>query len=150
MSQESNNTFGKEPISSSQRYSEIVYEPMTQTLSLDFPTEIETVKFWDLHETVLEVKSLLEEINMKMMEQIRRFKLIMERLEIEDNPTDEPLEITEVDDDQAREMIIEYMREHQEAWPQDISRDLKLDFAQVMCITRALLDEGVLGADDSE
>lgn len=52
--------------------------------------------------------------------------------------------VQDVDDEIAREMIIEYMKGHERAWPEDISRYLRLDFAQVMRITRKLLDEGVL------
>lgn len=43
------------------------------------------------------------------------------------------------------ERIIEYMKEHEKAWPQDISLALKIAFSEVMNITRRLTEEGVLG-----
>ncbi len=98
----------------------------------------------------------MERIEKMMAEQTEIVKKIAEQLTIltntghtghEDQDTEDMLD---VEDEQAREMIIEYMREHQEAWPQDISRDLRLDFAQVMRITRTLVSEGVLRADGPE
>lgn len=41
--------------------------------------------------------------------------------------------------------VAEYMRVHEKAWPQDISLALKIDFGEVMEITKHLLDEGLLG-----
>lgn len=56
----------------------------------------------------------------------------------------------DVSDEEAQEMILKYMKTHERAWPQDISLALKLDFGQVMRVTRELLKEGVIADSDSE
>ena len=53
-------------------------------------------------------------------------------------------DVLEVDDETAMELILEFMETHERAWPQDISLALRLDFGQVMRITRNLLKEGTL------
>lgn len=41
--------------------------------------------------------------------------------------------------------VADYMAENEKAWPQDISLALKIEFGEVMAITKYLLDEGLLG-----
>ena len=48
------------------------------------------------------------------------------------------------------ERIIKYMKEHERVDPVDISADLKIEFAEVMKITRQLVEEGVLGVIEEE
>ncbi len=64
------------------------------------------------------------------------------------NPKQARLVCLDVSDEEARAMIVEFMKEHNMAWPQDISFQLRLDFGQVMRITRRLLDEGLLDHPD--
>lgn len=41
--------------------------------------------------------------------------------------------------------IVEYLKEHERAHPEDISGDLEIEFGEVMKITTQLVKEGVLG-----
>ncbi|MHA1137255.1 MAG: hypothetical protein ACTSSE_12285 [Candidatus Thorarchaeota archaeon] len=63
---------------------------------------------------------------------------------IDSNPKQTELDCQNVSDDEARIMIVEYMKKRGQAWPQDISLKLQLDFGQVMRNTHRLLDEGIL------
>ncbi len=72
----------------------------------------------------------------------------MEKKMMDSNPKQAELDCLDVPDEEARAMIVEYMQEHDIAWPQDISFQLRLDFGQVMRITRRLLDEGILDHPD--
>ena len=72
----------------------------------------------------------------------------MQKKIIDSNPKQAELDCLNVSDEEARAMIIEYMQEHDMAWPQDISFQLRLDFGQVMRITRGLLDKGILDHPD--
>jgi hypothetical protein len=83
----------------------------------------------------------------KVDEILNLLKNTAEKNEESDNKDTECLDIA---DEDASAMIIEYMKEHSRAWPQDISLELRLDFEQVMRITRKLLDEGVLNDSDKE
>jgi uncharacterized protein YfkK (UPF0435 family) len=115
---------------------------------IDTTTMLMTVAY-DSHEMIQEMRAEQE----KMVTMLRR---ISDKLNVDsddvlgpeatsnDGTSVEEELVQDVDDEIAREMIIEYMKGHEQAWPEDISRYLRLDFAQVIRITRKLLDEGVL------
>ena len=67
---------------------------------------------------------------------------------MDSNPKHAELDCLDVSDEETRAMIVEYMQEHDVVLPQDISFQLRLDFGQVMRITRRLLDEGILDHPD--
>ena len=52
--------------------------------------------------------------------------------------------LNDMNDENIRR-VAEYMEENERAWPQDISLDLKIEFGEVMAITKHLLKEGIIG-----
>lgn len=52
--------------------------------------------------------------------------------------------------DENIKRIIEYMKTHERAWPQDISLALEIEFGEVMDITRQLVEENIIGFIEKE
>ncbi len=90
----------------------------------------------------------LDEIKDGQDRMARMLRRVQEHLGIEDDK--DAIELREVSDEEATQLIEEYMKEHGRAWPQDVAEDLRLPFAQVMKITTMLMKKGVLEEIDRE
>ncbi len=84
----------------------------------------------------------LDEIKDGQDRMARMLRRVQEHLGIEED--EDAIELRNVSDEEATQLIEEYMREHGRAWPQDVAEDLRLPFAQVMKITTMLMKKGVL------
>ena len=115
------------------------------------PVSIETIEIYDrtaMAENLNEVLTIAHRTEQKV-DEIMHILKNNSRNDDEDT-LGETQECLDVSDEEARALIEGFIREHGSAWPQDISLNLKLDFEQVMRITRKMIDEGVLEGFDNE
>ncbi len=113
------------------------------SIPADFKISEVTAISWDISEllTVAERTETKVDALTDSMDEVRsKLDSIIERLG--EMSQEEPLEMT---DEQAREMILEYLKKTTTTYPSDIAYDLNLDYDQVGRILEALEREGIVG-----
>ncbi len=89
-----------------------------------------------------ETRELLESLHRKIDTLSAKIDQLLDYL------TEENVE--DVTDEEAKNMILEYLHDKKHCYPSDIAIDLDLDYEQVRRILEQLEDEGVVGPRDRQ